>query len=65
MTESIRERKERKIGCTPMLLLSSPQKSPLGELISLALLDCLLVQCALCISCPQLVKEENKYNERG
>ena len=41
------QRKEgEKIACTPRLLPSSPQKSPSGEFISLALLDCLLVQCA-------------------
>lgn len=39
-------KKGEKIACTPRLLSSSPQKSPLGEPISLALLDCLLLQRA-------------------
>lgn len=50
------------MACAPRLLPSSPQKSPLGEFISLALLDCLLFQCVLCITCSQLVMEEENKN---
>lgn len=59
------EKERRANNCTPRLLPSSPQKSPLGEFIPLALSDCLLVQCALCISRSQLmVEEENKHTMR-
>lgn len=50
------------MACAPRLLPSSPQKSPLGAFISLTLLDCLFFQCVLCITCSQLVMEEENKN---